>query len=81
MNYCTKDKVIKSAKRAHQCSWCAESIEVGGPYVRYRYYSDDGPVAVKLHSECKEACDALATIEQQIIEFRPGDHPRGRYES
>lgn len=65
--------LVKVAKKEHRCSWCAEKIEAGESYTRYRYFGDDGASTVKLHAECLDATHEL----EQGDEFSPGDNPRG----
>ncbi len=73
----TEVHLIKSARKRHMCSWCAEPIDVGNPYARYRWYSGSDVSTVKEHPECYEAM--LEVIKKEgMIEFMPGDYPRGR---
>lgn len=46
---------IQVAKKQHRCSWCAEMIEPGDTYSRWRYFSEDGQATVKMHHECERA--------------------------
>lgn len=70
-------EIVKAAKKRHRCSWCAEGIEVGETYKRYRWYGDDGPATVKMHPECYDAMEEMAAEEGPGFEFAPGESPRG----
>ena len=65
---------IKSAKKAHRCSWCPELIDIGASYIRYRYYSHGDAGTVKLHHECY---DAMKEVISGDDEFYPSENPRG----
>lgn len=70
-------ETVKSAKKRHRCSWCAEGIDAGETYKRYRWFGDDGPATVKMHPECYDAMIELSQEWGDDIEFREGDNPRG----
>jgi len=67
---------VVSARKAHGCSWCGERIEVGGAYVRYRYFDGRDAGTVKEHPECYDAMQRLCAEEGEI-QFMPGDFARG----
>lgn len=68
---------VKVAKKAHTCSWCAERIDVGSTYSRYRYFDGGDAGTVKLHPECEEVLDECCREEGGSYEFYAGDNPRG----
>ncbi len=70
-------ETVKAAKKRHRCSWCAEGIEAGETYKRYRWFGDDGPMTVKMHPECYDAMLELSQEWGEDIEFHEGDNPRG----
>ncbi len=70
----TESKTVKSARKRHECTWCAEMIEVGESYVWWSYFDDNGASRVKLHPECDEALN-----ESQVNEWDEGEQPRGCY--
>jgi hypothetical protein len=70
-------ETVKAAKKRHRCSWCAEGIEAGDTYKRYRWFGDDGPATVKMHPECHDAMIELSQEWGEDIEFHEGDNPRG----
>jgi|688.fasta_scaffold2386605_1 hypothetical protein len=76
MGTASEPETIKAAKKAHQCSWCGERIEIGETYIRYRWFGDDGAGVVKEHPECFDAMNEMIDFEGEI-EFQPGDCPRG----
>ena len=76
MGTMTDIEVVKAAQKAHRCSWCAEKIDAGSSYSRWRYYGDDGPTVVKIHPECKAALDEVNN-DPDFEEWCEGDNPRG----
>ncbi len=76
---------IKRARKAHLCDWCAETIEPGSSYCRWRNFGyDDPPVMVRMHPECFEASKndpskyaARCGPNDYDDEFYVGAHPRG----
>lgn len=66
------------ARKLHKCSWCAERIEIGEEYTRYRYFSDGDAGTVKMHPECYDAMLEAASHEGGWIEWTPGDGERPR---
>ena len=76
MGTMTGIEVVKAAKTPHHCSWCAERIDVGASYTRWRYFGDDGPTVVKIHLECKAALDEVRG-DPDFEEWCEGDNPRG----
>ena len=78
MGFATETETIVSAKKRHQCSWCAERIEIGETYLRYRWYNGSDASTVKMHPECISAMRELIKLEGGYeIEFGLGDNPRG----
>jgi len=77
MTRSTEAVSIKAAQKPHRCDWCAEHIDVGQPYSRYRWYGNGDAVTVKMHPECLTAMHELSRLEGGEIEFSPGDSPRG----
>ena len=74
----TADQSIKASRKRRVCDWCAEVIEVGKPYIRWRWFGGDTPATVRVHPECKDALGEEADECGGVIEFTPGDNPRGR---
>lgn len=77
MGYSTELQSIAAARSAHRCSWCAERIDVGTPYKRYRYFDGGDACTVKLHPECSDILDETVSEEGGDYEFQSGDNPRG----
>jgi hypothetical protein len=77
MGHATELERVKAAKVTHRCSWCAEKINVGSPYSRYRYFDGGDAGTVKLHPECHEVLDETVREEGYDYEFYPGENPRG----
>lgn len=77
MSASTTPESIKAAKKAHGCSWCAERIDAGQPYVRWRYFMDGDAGTCKAHPECHDAMMELSRLEGGFVEFTPGESPRG----
>jgi hypothetical protein len=74
MSSSTGLEIVKSAKKIHRCSWCANKIEVGESYKKYRYFDGGDAGTVKLHPECYDAMKECDDLDDQ---FSPGDNPRG----
>jgi hypothetical protein len=77
MGHATELQTIKAARSEHRCSWCAERIDIGTPYQRYRYYEGGDAGTVKLHPECNTALEETVREEGFDYEFFPGENPRG----
>ena len=73
----TSDTTTHVARRIHRCSWCAEHIQAGEKYARYRWWSDDDVGTCRLHIECVAAMREHAADEGGWVEFEAGDNPRG----
>ena len=73
----TSDTATHTARKRHQCSWCAEPIEQGERYAKYRWWDWDDTGTVNLHLECYDAMTDFASDEGGWVEFEPGDNPRG----
>lgn len=76
MGTMTSIETVKAAQKAHICSWCAERIDAGATYTRWRYYGGDGPTLVKIHPECKGALDEMVG-DPDFEEWYEGDNPHG----
>ena len=74
----TADQSILASSKRRACDWCGEAIEVGRPYVRWRWFGGDSPATVRVHPECKGALGDEAAECGGVIEFTPGDHHRGK---
>lgn len=68
---------IKHAKKAHRCDWCAERIEIGESYERWRWYDGGDAGTTKMHPECANASSEVASEEGGYFEFHPGMFRRG----
>lgn len=78
MGHATEVEVVRTAKKPHSCSWCAQRIDAGQSYIRWRWYDGGDASTVKMHPECHEAMRELIAIEGgNTIEFSPGESPRG----
>lgn len=75
----TEDRLIKSAQKPHGCSWCWSLIEVGNPYITYRFFDGGDVSTVKMHPECRQALDIVIQKERDTVYFTPGDNQRGHY--
>ena len=71
MNACTATEAHK-ARKMHVCCWCAERIEIGEEYRRYRWFSYGEAGTVKLHPECYDAMQDAAYEEGGYFEWTPG---------
>lgn len=78
MGATTTTQHVTKARKSHNCSWCAQTINKGQPYSRYRWFDGSDASTVKMHPECYAAMERL-TIEEGEIEFYPGEHKRGCY--
>lgn len=77
MTAMTSVEEIKAARKAHCCDWCGESIDVGQPYRRWRWFDGSHASTVRAHPECEAAVAELANEEGGMVEFFPCDNPRG----
>ncbi len=70
------------ASKRFFCSWCAEPIEPGTSYVKWRCFDVGDANTCRLHEECRAAMDkAYAEDPWGMTEgFAPGDHKRGKTE-
>jgi hypothetical protein len=48
---------IQYCKKQHICHWCAEDINIGESYVRYRAFDGGKATTIKLHPECESAVE------------------------
>lgn len=76
MSHATAIEVVTAARKQHGCSWCGQRIAPGEPYKRWRWYDGGDASTCRLHPECYDAMEA-APHEGGVIEFMPGDNPRG----
>lgn len=77
MSHCTEVRHIKAARKEHPCTWCAEPIDAGAPYARYRWLGGYDTGTVRMHPECFDAMGDLASREGGQCEFGPGESSRG----
>lgn len=75
--HATEPQTIKAAKKAHRCTWCAEKIQPGESYIRWRYFDGGDAGTSKMHPECDKASARMAREEGPDFEFMPGDFNRG----
>lgn len=54
---------IRAARKAHQCDWCLETIEVGQPYLRQRNVDGRDVWTWRAHPECSRASGKLDSWE------------------
>lgn len=52
MWHCLEDK-IRKARKVHRCCLCGRAIDKGASYVNLKGVSEDGFVAMKMHTECE----------------------------
>lgn len=78
MSRSTATEYILSARKAHQCSWCAEQIDTGSSYRRWRYFSSEGATTCKLHVECFTAMEKYM-FETDEYEWTMHAFDRGCY--
>ncbi len=71
MSAATATETHKACKR-HGCDWCAEAIEVGAEYRRYRWFSYGEVGTVRTHPECFDAMQDAAREEGGWFEWTPG---------
>lgn len=68
---------IMASRKARLCDWCNDDIEVGQPARRYRWKDGSDVVTVRMHPECFDASQDLASREGGECEWTPGDFSRG----
>jgi hypothetical protein len=68
---------VKRSRKRRQCTWCAESIEIGQPYESYRWSDAGDAVTVRMHPECLAAMDRVAKEAGGDFCWSPGDFERG----
>lgn len=61
----------RAIKKSHRCTWCGETIEIGGQYRRYRSYDGSDVQTVKMHPECYDDCAEVASHDQGDFHFSP----------
>lgn len=49
------DPQVLVARKAHQCTWCSQTINPGDTYQRWVTF-DDAAFTSKMHPECVPAC-------------------------
>jgi predicted RNA-binding Zn-ribbon protein involved in translation (DUF1610 family) len=69
--YCTPHTFPK-ARKPHRCDSCAEPIEVGTRYVRWRCFMDGSAMTNKMHEECYSVHNA----EGGTWEYTPFSYER-----
>ena len=77
MTATTALETIKAARKPHVCEWCAERIDAGSTYQRYRYFNGREAATVRLHPECNLALEETVRDEGYDYEFMRGENPRG----
>ena len=65
------------ARKTHRCTWCGEKIQVGEGYKRWTCIGDDGPMATKMHIECRAALGRWMKAQPGEYEYDPGAFTRG----
>lgn len=45
-------QTVTRSRKARECVWCGESIEIGQPYESYRWSDDGNTGKVVMHPEC-----------------------------
>jgi hypothetical protein len=68
---------VKRSRKRRRCCWCGESVEVGHPYMSYRYREGRDHGTVTLHPECRAAQREVAEIENEEFTWSVGDFARG----
>jgi hypothetical protein len=70
-------RTVKRSRRQHECTWCAEGIEVGQPHYSYRWVADGCDAGtVRMHPECYAAMEQAAK-DDPWFSWSPGDFARG----
>ena len=75
--YITDTHTVASARKHHQCCWCAEPIECGTSYQHYLFVDGGDASNLKFHLECYAAMTKAADEAQDMIEWNIGDNRRG----
>lgn len=73
----TAAETIQHAKKAHRCDWCAEKINIGDTYERWRWFDGGDAGTAKMHPECANASSKVAAEEGWDFEYYPGMFRRG----
>ena len=47
----------QTARKVHQCSWCAKAIKAGESYERWASYVDGSCTTNKMHLACVPICN------------------------
>lgn len=66
------ETTTQGARIRHHCMWCWQSINIGEPYKRYRYFDGGDSGVVKMHPECYGAMQDAASEDGGFIEWTPG---------
>ena len=53
----TAARLIKAARKEHQCVWCLDEITKGTPYLRSRAFDGADAWTCKVHVPCQKAID------------------------
>jgi hypothetical protein len=77
MGRATETEHINAARKQYSCSWCAERIDIGQPYKRWRWYADGDATTCRMHPECYEAMEEAYREDPRMEGFCAGDNPRG----
>jgi len=62
------DAVNVTARKAHRCTWCGQTILIGEVYKKWSCFGDGSASTCKMHAECAIALDVY------------GQQPHGEYE-
>ena len=49
------EPIMRTARQAHVCWWCGETIKAGAQYARWVWFDCGTALTVKAHPECSEA--------------------------
>ena len=71
------ETAVAKSRKARQCSWCAEPIEIGQPYRGYGWRDGSQHGHESFHPECYVAMGERAAEEGGFFLWSPGDFSRG----
>ncbi len=66
------ETTTQAARIRHRCTWCWQFINAGEQYKSYRYFDGGDSGVVKMHPECHEAMQEMASEEGGFLEWTPG---------
>lgn len=76
MSFTLLSEAERTARKAHRCIWCWESIRVGDRYLDERSIYDGNMQRNRFHPECHDAMRQAASEEGGVIEWIPGENER-----